>query len=793
MRLRGAYAFLFAAALSALSCSVTRYVPRDEYLLNRNVIKVDRQTPRKERISAEEFDRFVRQTPARKLLRTNIPVAIWSASDTSRNNFGNRLLRSLGSRPVVLDSAQLLRSAGNIESYMRSRGYYQSELDWRVETRGRKAKVIYEVTQGEPYRIGDITYRFRDEFLRPAVLSNSGSRLINPGDVFDIGQLNAERSRIADQLKNSGYFNFTVNNIEYLADSTRGDRTVDLTLVVRQNIEGYNERGEPQYENNPIYRISEIILNPEYNPSQAATDPTYYSRFDTVSYNGLEILHTGRPKVRSKVLRQAVKLHPNYFYDASAVQEAYSDIMRLGYFRSAGILFEDVTDTTQTSTVTFIGESDEADNTGTTREGYLKCTINCIPALRQSYKIDLEGSVSSNFFAVGATVGYQNRNMFRGAELFDISLTGRYEFLRSTGNTGSYEIGGNISLTWPRFLSLFPVDRYGKRANPRTRFEMSLNYQNRPIYQRTLSGVRLSYSWNDRDASSFILRPVDINLINVNNIDPDFLAGLKNPYLQQSYESQLVPGLSFSYTYNSQLRKVDAAANSSVFRLNFETMGNLFSVVSRLVSHPHTDGDKKYYNAFGMRFSQYVRAEASLSRRIVIGDKTSVVWRVLAGGGMSYGNHTPIPIDRLFYSGGSNSMRGWIVRRLGPGTVPNADKTYPSQVGNLKLEANLEFRFPVWDFVHSAVFLDAGNIWFAGKGNYDEAELNEAAQFRFNRFARQLGLNTGLGVRLDFSRFIFRVDWGIKLHDPGQPAGKRWIHNFRLSNTALNFGVGYPF
>ena len=789
------YSVLCAAAAVVASCSVTRYVPEGEYLLNRNEIRVDKATPRHERITEEELDRFVRQTQTRKFLRTNIPATIYSASDTSRNNLGNRILRGLGSQPVVLDSATIRRSAANIESYLRSRGYYDSQLDWKVDTRGRKAKVTYCITQGDPYRIAKVDYRFRDEFLRPVMTPGMANSLVREGDIFDIGVLNAERSRITDYLKNRGYYNFSVNNISYLADSTRGDRTVDLTLVVNQYLARYNDRGEPELENNTIYRISEIYLNPDYDPTAALSDPRYYAEMDTIAYQGLNILSRGRPKVREKVLRQAVNLHPNYFYDAQAVQEAYAEIIRMGYFRSAAIIFEDVTDSAKVNPVTYIGEDDLSGNAQTTREGYLKCTINCIPSLRQSYKIDLEGSMSSNFFGVGATLGYQNRNLFRGAELFDISLTGRYEFLRTTGSTGSYEIGGSTSVTWPRFLSPVPLDRQNRRLNKRTRFEMSLDYQDRPIYRRTLSGVRLAYSWNNRRYSSFTIRPVDINLINVSDIDKDFLAGLKNPYLQKSYESQLVPGISMSYVYNSQLRRIDLNTNSVVFRLNVETMGNLFAAVSRMTSKAHYDEtvDGKYYNAFGMRFSQYVRAEASFSNRIVTGDKTSFVWRVLAGGAVSYGNSTPMPYDRFFYSGGSNSMRGWIVRRLGPGTQPYDRDKYPSQVGNLKLEANAEFRFPVWDFLHSAVFFDLGNIWFAGKRNYDDPDLSEAAVFRFNSFYKQLALNTGLGLRLDFSRFIFRVDWGIKLHDPGQPHGKRWIQNFRLKNTVLNFGVGYPF
>ncbi|MDL2320662.1 hypothetical protein LJC45_05990, partial [Alistipes sp. OttesenSCG-928-B03] len=624
-----------AACMAALvvclfltGCSVTRYVPEGSYLLNRNVIVTDHSVPVGERVTAEEVDRFVRQTPARKLLRTNTLLAIWSMNDTTSNSLPNRIARGLGSAPTVLDSAMIYRSASNIESYLRSRGYYDSQLEWKVETRKRKAKVTYAITQGEPYRIGDVRYVFRDEHLRPVVLQDTTATLLHTGDVFDIGVLNAERSRISDDLRNRGYYNFSVNNINYLADTTRGNRTADLTLILRQYLSGYMADGQPEYENNTIYRLGPVYINPEYDPAAVIADPEYYNRLDTLEYMGLNILHSGKPRIRGKVLRRTVKLYQNNFYSARDVDEASADLMRLGYFRSAAIVFDDVTDSLQAGKTTYIGSDDQP--TDQTTEGYLACRINCVPSMRQSYKVDFEGSMASNFFGIAATLGYQNRNLFRGAELLDISLTGRYEFSRQTKQTGSYEIGANVSLSFPHFLFPWNLNAKGRALVPRTRIEASLQYQHRQVYHRTLSGVRLAWSWNNRRNSSFILRPVDVNLIRVSFIDQDFLATLKNKYLRESYQSQLVPGLSGSYIYNTQLRNPGANANSMVFRFNFETVGNLFAGLSRAFSEPYFDEalDSKYYRFFGMRFTQYVRLEASLSNRIVTGRKSSFVWRV---------------------------------------------------------------------------------------------------------------------------------------------------------------------
>ena len=796
MRRHIRYIVLCAGLLLLGSCSISRYVPEGGYRLNSVTIETDRSAPKNDRLTESDLDRYVRQSPANKFLGTNLPQLIYSAQDTAKNNLWSRAMRNFGAAPVIYDSALTIRSAENIRSYMRSRGFFASNLTYDVGLKGDKASVTYKIIQGEPYRIGDIRYDFRDEFLRPVVMRDSARTLLRTGDLFDVGTLDAERARITDYLKERGYYNFTVNNIAYTADSTVGNHNVDIVMIVRQYLEGYDDRGEAIYDNNAIYRIQSIFINPSFEPAAAAAERDYYKNMDTLEYRGLNILYRDRPRVRRRVLRQVVKLYPNDLYDVNQVQETYSNIMRLGYFRSAGITFDNAPDALQQSRITYIGSDDDESFDQTTVERYLLCNINCIPALRQSFKIDVEGSVSSNFFALGATLGYQNRNLFRGAELFDISLTGRYEFTRVKGVNGSYEIGGGTSVSFPRFVAPFRLDPFNQRINPKTKFELSINAQNRPYYKRTLSSGRISYSWNNRRYSSFLLRPVDINLIKVSYIDQDFLVELMNPYLIESYKSQLVAGISGAFTYNSQLRNRDLSGSSKVFNFNWETAGNLFSGLTRLWSKPSyypANDNSEYYKIFGIRFAQYFRVDASFSQTISTGEKTAIAYRFLAGGGLSYGNSAAIPFDRLLFGGGGNSMRGWIVRRLGPGTIPEPSKNYPSQVGNLKLETNLEFRFPVWGFLHSAVFLDLGNVWFTGRGFYEDPKMDEQAIFRFNNFYRQLGFNTGLGLRLDFGQFMFRVDWGIKLHDPGQAPRQRWIHDFKFKNTAINFGVGYPF
>ena len=794
MTLRRAIGGLCMAAtlVSLASCSVTRRLPDDSYMLKRNEIRVDKEVPRKERITASEIDKYIRQSPNRRFLGVNLYAWIYAQANPDKNNGWNRFLRRIGEEPVVFDMEQTERSLRNIRIYMNSRGYFNSNDSVRIDTlRRKKVAAIYSVKQGEPYRISSISYDFRDKFLQNIILEDSTSSLLHVGDVFDSEVLNQERIRITDYLKNKGYYNFNVSNITYVADTSVGSRQVALSEVIHQRLTGYTNQGQPIYGDNAIYRIKDIYIYPNFNPLVDYSDPANRNRLDTLYYRGLNVVYDTKLRTRPKVLSGMVRIAPGSLYDLNAVNATYNDIMRLGYFKSASILFNEVAAPKEDNQVTYVGGNQTTEeNRLSTTEGYLRCDIQCNPALLQGYKIELEGSTTASFYGLRGTIGYQNRNLFRGAEQFDISITAGFEFMKTGTRKTAFEWGGSTSLSFPRFLLPFDVDSRHRAVTPQTRIALSVNDQQRVFYDRTLSSVSWSYNWGSGRFSNFAIRPFDISLIKMGYIDKTFWERLQNPYLQNSYTSQLIAGISGSYVFNNQPRNLNAGA--TVVRFNWETAGNLISGLTRLFSHPvHLSDGNSYYNLFGIRFAQYVRGDLSISSRIVLGEKTALAWRLYGGAGISYGNSDALPMDRLFFAGGSNGMRGWVARTLGPGNAPEPqNRDYPTQLGNMKLEANLEFRFPIWSIFHGAVFCDLGNIWFLKQS---ESNHNPEEVFHFNTFYKQLGFNTGIGLRLDIKFAVLRLDWGIQLHNPNWPQGERWIHNFKWKNTALNFGVGYPF
>lgn len=777
------------------ACNVTRSLPEGEYLLSKVSFRDDKSTPRDERITVDrdDLESYVRQSPNKRILGIDFYVWVYEKANPNKDNWINNTMRKIGEEPVLLDSVLTDKSIQNLQTYLHTRGYCQSSVRCDVDTtrRKRRAELTYTLHQGEPTRINELSYDFRDASLRSIILADTAATLLHIGDIFDITRLDSERERIATDLNNRGYLDFTVNNISYEVDTIGHQTKADVKMIIKPTLVDYDGRGAQVWSDNAVYRIRNVNVFPTYDPMLRSTGGfKANAKIDTTYYYGLNIIRdlNTTPQLRDAVLRRTIPIYPNYIYAVDQINHTNKELMSLGFFRNAKIDFTAVPhDDTYVSYVGNDGDDSEIHNT---REEYIDCNIYCTPALKQSAKVEVEASSTSTFYGFSATLGYSNKNVFRGAEAFDIAARFGFEFMyaRDVKKRSAQELGITAGLSFPRFLAPFHTSPGMKISQPRTRLELAFDYQNRPYYRRNIFTTRWAYSWQQGDRSSIVIRPVDINWIDVKEVDEQFLADIDNQYLRTSFESQLTAGLSASFIYNTQ--RSDFDQNVTIVRANLESAGNLIQGLEHLFSKPAAGKD--YYEILGVRYSQYVRAELSASHKIDLGHKMALAGRLFGGVGVTYGNSMgrSIPFDRMFYCGGANSMRGWVPRTLGPGNKPMVEDTsYPSQVGDVRLEANLEFRFPIWWIFHGALFLDAGNVWYLR----DTEDSSPEEVFRFNNFYRQLGFNTGAGLRIDATFVILRFDLGIQLHNPGRPEGERWIHNFKWSNMALNFGVGYPF
>jgi outer membrane protein assembly factor BamA len=715
-----------------------------------------------------------------------MPVYLWiyNLSAPDKQNWTKRI----GEAPVVYDPLQARQSVNSISNYLWARGFVNNSVDWQADTLGRKVRVRYDAVLRTPYRLGEVTWEFRDAFLEPIVRQDSAATLLRTGDPFDAEAIRLERIRVANHLKTLGYYNFSFNSITPVADSVSHPGTIDLRMVVRQRQAGVDEQGEPVFENNPVYRIREIYVESDYDPDLAFRDPDYAGRLDTLEERGIRFLYRGEQNIRPDVLLLAINLYPNDIYNAENADRAHENLTRLDYFRSVNILFTELVDSAS-NLISFVGADGVSEFL--TREAYLSCRIQCTAGQKMGVTANVEGTGTSSYYGVLTSVGYQNRNVLRGVEMLDFSVTAGYEFMRMPGRKNSLELGGAVGMTFPRFVAPLRIDRYNRMNQAKTRVELSVNSQDRPYYNRFLTSGSFGYSWMNNRYGSFTLRPVDITIVKMNWLDEAFFGQIRNEYLRRSYTSQLIAGISGSYVYNNA-QKAEARGSRNTFRLrlNAETNGNLLALAAPLVGSKKEGED--FRTIFGIQYAQYVRGDLDLSWFVPTGMKTGVAARFFVGAALPYGNSTDIPFERLFYAGGPNSMRGWQARTLGPGSERyDADTLrYPTQLGNFRLEANLEYRFPVYRVLQGAVFVDAGNVWRIGR---PRENLSADSRFRVDGFYEQLGVSGGIGARFDFNFFLFRVDWGLQLHNPDKRPGERWIRRITLRQSAFSFNVGFPF
>lgn len=777
-----------AATTLVVSCSTTRYVPTGKYLLQQNEVDFRnvKEIQRSEKLDKNAIAQYIKQRPNRRLLGLGIYLGVYSICDTSKHNWWHRLWsEKVGEPPVIYDSTLTTASVREMEIYLGAKGYLNAEVSDSMTVKNRKATVYYKVDQQRPYTISSLGYKILDPFVHELMMEDTASSLLKPGRVFDRQLLEAERTRISNRLMNLGFFGFNANYINYTADSTIGNNQVSLILNVRKRTIGYTEDGDPILGNHPLYRIGRIVVNSDYDPTKSI-EQNQQIIYDTMVYNGIEILYENKMYIRPEVLVNAIRLSPNELYDMKGVQRTYANVNRLGY--STTILFNPLPADTTAPVYVSIAAPDGTNIS--TREEQLECLIQCTPNVRQSFTTDFEASTTADYYSMALSLGYQNRNLLRGAEVFNVAFRGAYEFVKAQGKQNSFEFGINTSLEFPRLLIPIRDDKLAKFSQSNTKISLSANLQRRPDYTRVLFSGTFGYSWSLRNGARFTVNPIDINVVNVPWVDSTFLKNISNPYLRNSYNSQLIAGLSASYYYNTN---TNPKMNNLTIRANMDVNGNLFNLIGMAVGSKttyHTSGvSESYYKLFGLRFAQYARASFEISNRVNISDKSQIAWRFFVGGGVPYGNSSSIPFERLFFAGGSNSMRGWQVRSLGPGAVaPDTVSSYANQLGNIRLEANFEYRVNVIGGFNMALFFDAGNIWMNSKG-----EARKEARFSFNNFYKQIALNTGIGVRYDFNMFIIRLDWGWKMYNPGLPPQERWFSQFRFKNTALHFAIGLPF
>ncbi len=707
-------------------------------------------------------------------------LGIYNLSGKDTTKWINRFLRKIGEAPVVYDSALTAQSVNQLTRALENKGYLSArvEADTVADADKRKMSVNYRLFPGRPHRIRNIQYSFPTDSLRELVMADSAHFTVRPGDNLDLSLLESMREEISRHLRNRGYFAFTKEYITFNADTTEGSLDVDLTMTVRPP---YVRPGSMQtLDDHREYFVRSIRVITDYNPA-VDTDITSIAAQDTLAYKDMEIFYGNKRYLRPSVLYENCFLRVGRPYREADVNRTYQALSRLNILKFINVRF-----------VPAMSDG---------RTGLLDAYILLTRGKSQSVAFELEGTNSEGDLGVAAAITYSHRNVGKGSETLTAKVRGAYESI--SGKIDGFihdrymEYSADLGLDFPKFKAPFLKESFKRRVMATTEFNMSLNYQERPEYTRIIATAGWGYRWMERrtrNRHTFTL--IDVNYVYLPESTIDFLDQIApdNPLLRYSYEDHFIMRMGYSFYHTNKRREApwsrQMQQNVYTIRVNAEVAGNLLFGLNSIFNH-RSDFRRNPYKIFGIRYSQYFKAEADYGAFHIFDRRNSLAWHIGLGIGIPYGNSTILPFEKRFYGGGANGVRGWAVRTLGPGSFDgsNSVSSFINQCGDIRFDASVEYRAKLFWVVELGLFVDMGNIW-----TIHDYPNQPGGMFRFNTFYKQLAASYGAGIRLDFSYFLLRLDLGIKAHNPAR-GQEPWplIHPKWSRDSSLHFSIGYPF
>lgn len=767
-------------------CTAMKLVPDDRVLYTGSDIDLVPQGRIKAKKQIKELlDANILPKPNTTIL--GMRPGLWffyKAGNPQKKGLRSFMKNKLGQAPVYMSDIDGEQIAQVLEAHLINNGFFRSEVTSQVRIKGKKGKVTYTAHVHRPYRIRDITFP-RMDTLFTNIDSVKNDSYIKPGQRYSLERLQAEQVRIEAALENLGFFYFDDRHLIFEADSTVGERQVDLMLSL--------ERGVPEKAKR-IYRLGEIHVYPDYTLSP----DTVTAQADTTLIDGYHYVDR-HDNYRPQTITKVINFRPGNIYRDIDREFTLRHLMSLGSFKFVDIRF-----------------------TESPRDSLLLDTdIYLTPHLRKSIRGELQlVSKSNNFVGPGLSVRFTNRNFLRGSEQFTITANTSYEVQvgRNIPNPlNSFEFGVESGLSIPRIISPLEIHYPSRRYLPTTELNLGFRLQQRiGFFHLNSFNLAAGYVWRENTLKTHELYPIDISFVSLGKTSKEFDDLLtRNPLLEGSFQDQFIPGSRYSYTLNTQMNQERQSQfkerrferSHFYFNGNVDVAGNLINFLQRSFTSAEGDSSK----IFGTPYSQFVKADVDFRYYLNFDEKNKLATRLIVGTGYAYGNSTTLPYIKQFSTGGSNSIRAFPARTVGPGTfdlsdfIPPEDpeedpqrntRMFIDQRGDIKLEGNVEYRFNIVGFLNGAVFLDAGNIWLM-------REDPDRPGGRFNKedFLTELAVGTGAGLRFDFNFFVLRFDLAFPLRKPYLPENERWIfdkidfgsRSWRSDNLILNIAIGYPF
>lgn len=766
---------LFFVCLLIISCSGTRHLPEGEKLYTGAEVKLESKEKVSIKGKAEDAaEGAIRPLPNKGFF--GIRPKLWMNNMAGENPKTKlqKWFKKKGEEPVLLSNIKPAVTAEIIDAQLFNLGMFKSFTESKVVEKKRTAKVVYTSHIHKPYVIKDYTYDIADDSISNKILAIKNKSFIKPGKFYDLEKLRNERVRLDAHLKNQGYFYFNPDYLVFKADTINEDRSVTLTLTLKDSI--------PQNALE-IYHINNVYVNQNYSLNQRR-EPSIQ---DTVMVSDIIFFaRENKLRIKPRVLSKSIYLRKGEVFSRLNHSITLNRLMSMGNFKLVQVNFA-------------------ADEDSLPR--LLDVNIQMTPMPRRTFRAELDlVSKSNEYVGPRINVSLLNRNTFRGAELLNINMAGSFEVQMGGGkNSYSYSYNPQLELTFPRFILPFDLKRSNSLYVPKTRILFDYQF-NRRVEYFTMRTFRFAfgYRWKENIRKEHEFNPVDISYTSIGNRTTAFESILDSiPYLRRSYEEMFIPGGSYSFTYNEQM----LAAKKFQFYLNLrsELAGNSYALVKWIAGEKVSSENP--LKVTGSVFSQY--AKISLDGRVYynFSSKDKLALRVFGGIAKPYGNSALLPYSKQFFSGGPNSIRAFHINSIGPGTYNQEgnQQGFLQLGGELKMEANAEYRFTIYKFFKGAFFVDAGNVWLlrSNPGTIvvpPDTEPPLSAPFSYSNFRNELAMGAGVGIRIDVSFFILRFDLATPLRKPWQ-TDNEWVGDeinfksaqWRRDNLLLNVAIGYPF
>lgn len=750
--------FVFTGVLFT-ACSTTKYVQDDQLLYDGAKITFPDNIKNKKKL-ASELQNFTRP-------KENKALSLWFYNTFHNPNkekgIGNWISDKLGQPPVLFQTSDTPRSQALMENHLHDNGYFGSVITYDTTIQKKKVNVTYAVASDGQYKIRDIFYPEDSSYIITLIKENKKKTLLEPQQAYRLSNIQAERARLAAIANNEGFFQFNEDFIYFFVDTTVGNLQTDLYLRVKPPGDSTDHHR---------YYMDDVFIYPSYNLDNQDTTAAK----DTIRYEDLRILQQ-QAFIKPQTLERAIAQEKGDLFSKKLQNQTVTHLLDLGVFKFVNLKYQ-----------TFVRND----------TNYLRRILNLTPSLTQDVTAELEASTeASNFLGSAISGSYSHRNLFRGAELLETRLSVGLETQLNRQDASvpfinTLEFSAQASLSFPRFLLPFRISHVSAYYIPKTRISISDNFQRRTSFFTINSfQFEFGYEWQVTRYQRHSFTPLNINLVQLLNTSTQFDTVLNaNPRLRQSFNNTAILGLRYQFRYSDQ--EINTLKDYLFFRGEIETSGNLASAIA---------ADAEVGKLLGTRFSQFVRFDTE-TRYNIINKDNSLVGRLAVGVGLPYKNSSVMPYVKQFFVGGANSIRAFQIRGVGPGSVP-PDTTragsFFDQTGDIKIEANVEYRFDVFSFLEGALFVDAGNIWLTR--NKDQDQTLPEAEFDFNNFHNQLAVGTGLGIRFDFSFLLLRLDIAFPLRKPFLPENERWLFQqidplsgkWRRNNLVYNIAIGYPF